>query len=394
MISILSPTDGLGGIAGFMEQTPPGLVDKLELIDYSTFLNRTSHEPGIVVLGNYELLTDSKTNEIQWVCRALLESTVDIRIFNFPGEAKGRYRLLKMLKSVGINDFDVFRPDELDGCTLQYPVFLRDENKHTGNASDLLHSRAALDSAFDKIRYDVVGGRNMDLLVVEYCDTQEEAGIHRKYCAYRFGDTVLSKGINFDHTWMVKFNQAGFVNLEDGKISQERIDEDIFYARENPHKEWVMDVFKRAKIEYGRIDYGECKGKLQAWEINTHPSMGVRPMKKRTPEQLLLREKLNGLRPGKREKFRAELFAAMALELERVVPGKPVSVVVPDDVRKPRLRDERSEKFLEAIANSTRPVFTWLASWIPEDGWIGSARHKCHIVVYRFLEPRSHRTRG
>jgi hypothetical protein len=34
-----------------------------------------------------------------------------------------------------------------------------------------------------------------------------------------------------------------------------------------------MDIFARAGLEYGRIDYGLADGRLQVWEINTGPTL-------------------------------------------------------------------------------------------------------------------------
>jgi hypothetical protein len=395
MIRYVAPADDLDGMVGFFEQIPPGLSEKVELIDYSTFLNRDAHEPGIVILGNYELISKEKREEIDYVCDVLARSSGNIRIFNFPGKAMGRYALLKMARELGINEFSAYRPDEIDGQTLRYPVFIRDEYMHTGSISDLIDTPKELEAALQKYHDHTVGRRRSDLLIVEFCDVKESDGIYRKFCAFRFGDSILAKRANFSHQWMVKFDNEGFLDPSDGSIVQARLDEDLSFSVDNPHKDWLMNVFKKANIEYGRIDYGVYKGKLQVWEINTYPEMGRRPMKKRTQEQLNLREKLRALCPGRREAFRNDLFAAMSAELEKIEPGStPVSVDVPRELRRARLKSERSGEAVDRFLNGLRPTITSIGSFLPSEGQLGGVRNRIREAVYQILEPRTHRTKG
>jgi len=68
----------------------------------------------------------------------------------------------------------------------------------------------------------------------------------------------------FSKKWMQK--------MSGDRISNESIDEEQrAYQKDNPHEEQLMSVFKAAGIEYGRIDYGVCNGRVQIWEINTNP---------------------------------------------------------------------------------------------------------------------------
>ena len=41
----------------------------------------------------------------------------------------------------------------------------------------------------------------------------------------------------------------------------------------NPHEAELRAIFKLARIDYGRIDYGIKDGQIQVWEINTNPML-------------------------------------------------------------------------------------------------------------------------
>ena len=41
----------------------------------------------------------------------------------------------------------------------------------------------------------------------------------------------------------------------------------------NPHERRLREIFGRARIDYGKIDYAMLGDRLQVWEINTNPNI-------------------------------------------------------------------------------------------------------------------------
>jgi hypothetical protein len=54
------------------------------------------------------------------------------------------------------------------------------------------------------------------------------------------------------------------------------LDEELEYVKSNPHADVLRDVFRRARIEYGRMDYALLDGRVQVWEINSNPMITSR----------------------------------------------------------------------------------------------------------------------
>jgi hypothetical protein len=57
------------------------------------------------------------------------------------------------------------------------------------------------------------------------------------------------------------------------------LEEQIRYLESNPHEKQLMEIFRLARIEWGRIDYSLLDGRIQVWEINTNPHIIRRPEK-------------------------------------------------------------------------------------------------------------------
>jgi len=119
-------------------------------------------------------------------------------------------------------------------------VFIREGRRHTGALTPLLHSRDEIVRALDRLISD--GYRRDDLLLVEFCDTSDADGIYRKYSAFRVGDAILPRHLIFSHHWSVK---------KPDMLAPLLAQEQDRYLKENPHRSWLMDVFRLAGIEYG-----------------------------------------------------------------------------------------------------------------------------------------------
>ena len=89
-------------------------------------------------------------------------------------------------------------------------------------------------------------------------------------------------------------------------FDRERADEESRYCETNPHEAWIREIFRLARIDYGRIDYGMLDGKPQVWEINTNPTIGRGPNRDR-------------VRPPEAIEYRAMIAPARATFYERFV---------------------------------------------------------------------------
>jgi len=171
-------------------------------------------------------------------------------LLNHPLHSLRRYDLLRALD----NDFRVFRAGE-KAPDLRFPVFLRRESGHKGSLTPLLHSAADLETARRK---------HPDALLVEFADTSDEEGIYRKYSVFRIGEHLIPRHTLFSKDWVVK---------QPDVVEDRHLEEEAVYLRENPHAKELRQIFERAGIEYGRIDYGVKDGRIQVWEINTNPTL-------------------------------------------------------------------------------------------------------------------------
>jgi hypothetical protein len=176
----------------------------------------------------------------------------------------------------------------------RFPVFVREEDQHTGSLTPLLGSRTEVEHAALRLR--VRGYDTANLLIVEYCDARGSDGLVRKYSAFRVGDSILAKHLMIGSQWMLK--------SESSVLDEEKVREEQEYLRANPHEAWIREMFELAGIDYGRIDYGYSEGKPQVWEINTDPTIG----RHRLPRAE--RERYRPMRKSDRESFQEQFQAA------------------------------------------------------------------------------------
>ncbi len=357
ILNFIGPWDDLKSPQRLCSWMPKRLADRVRIDDFSSFLGRERYEPGIVVVGNCDLVKPSTRREFEYVCRALHTKAPDIRIFNQPGFAKDRYEFLKTLKRNGINDFDVFRPDEFLTASVCYPVFIREEYAHTGSQSGLLESREAVLEALASIRRSNWHRQTPDLLIVEFCETRSEDGVYRKFGAFRFGATILAKEISYGNEWMVKFDPLQYLDADMKQIRYDRLEEDQKFIDENPHEDWIRSVFNLAGIEYGRLDYAlKEDGRLQSWEINTHPSYGAATKVYKTDIQVALGK----LRVPRRMAFNRRFFEAMMNEIENDRTASVTKIDIPVELTKARKKEDRIDKLVRWTVQPLRHFVRWL----------------------------------
>lgn len=214
---------------------------------------------GVVIWSDMDRLTSDELSRAAGISAGLADNT-GLTQLNHPTASLQRFDLLRMLHADGSNAFRVFRPDQLDD-TIRFPVFIRDEVGALYSEPPLLHGRPALDAAITRLH-------DSDLvrpMVVEMIGTPGADGYYRKYAAFRVGDTIYGQHCAMSKSWFVKNSPE--------QLLPAHIEEIRTYIDTNPDANAVMQVFEKARMQYGRIDYTFVDGRLVVFEINSNPTV-------------------------------------------------------------------------------------------------------------------------
>jgi hypothetical protein len=257
------------------------LRDVVETVGYDDVLGAGRLPAGRYVFCDIDRLTADEREAAARVHAELARARPARPPLNHPTRVMRRYELLRALFEAGINDFDVVRLTEAR-APRRLPVFLRHASTH---ASELLTPllRTAADVADATRALDEQGLDRDDILAIGFCDTADAAGVYRKYAAFVIGDRIVPRHLFFDRTWTV-----GSPAL----VEPDLMAEEYAYVRDNPHEAALAAVFRLARIEYGRVNYGLRDGRVQVWEINTNPVVTQRaglPARRPAPELFLRR---------------------------------------------------------------------------------------------------------
>ena len=142
-------------------------------------------------------------------------------------------------------------------------MFIREERDHNGAISPLLRSHHEIYMASGRA---LIQGHDLaHLLVIEFCDTSDKFGMYRKYSAYIVGDSIIAQSLDFGRHWMQKYTKT--------ELYPEIAHEELDFVINNPHKKQLLEIFKLAQVDYGRIDYAIHERKVQTWEINLYPTI-------------------------------------------------------------------------------------------------------------------------
>ncbi|HEY9228859.1 MAG TPA: hypothetical protein VIP11_19560 [Gemmatimonadaceae bacterium] len=283
MISYVVGAPGSFSVRFYLNEEGSALGDRMRIVQYDELV-RLRHLPlGTWIFAEIDRLSGPERDLVCIVCERLRAAKADVCVMNDPARVRLRHDLLCAAHNAGINHFQAWPatsvqlraragavnrdPDAVPATTLRYPVFVRFANQHSGNLTPLLDSPADLERAVASL---AAGGiRLRELLVVEFCDTKDEHGVYRKYSAYKVGDRIIPRYLECSRDWMVKWDQRIF--------DRERAEEETRYLETNPHEAWIRAIFRLARIDYGRIDYGVLAGEPQVWEINMNPTIGRGP---------------------------------------------------------------------------------------------------------------------
>lgn len=290
-------------MAAYLESWGGELARQLQIVPYGSLMGNREFPAGTYVFSDLERLPTVQRALLADVRDQLLRASAPIRLLNDPGRTLRRFGLLRQLHARGSNRFTAYRPDE-PGRPWRYPVFVREENEHTGSLTGVLRDEGELGQAL--LGLIMQGYDPGALLVVEFCDTADGDGVYRKFSAFRVGDRILPRHVLFSRSWVVK-------DLD--LLEPHHLEELRAYCRTNPHEHELRSIFDLAEVRYGRIDYSLLHGAVQVWEINTNPII-ARP-----------REKYPAFSQNFHEAF-AGAFNQALLELNTSsdsVPGNPIS---------------------------------------------------------------------
>jgi hypothetical protein len=246
----------------FTEAWAPKLRDQVRVLPYEYVSFRKSLPAGTCIFTDFERLLSWEMPLPRRLAAAARLFPEKYIILNDPAGYLGRFRLLEVLHAQGINDFRAFRADTVPG-DVRFPVFVRSEIDHNGPATPLLHSQEELKQALARDEFQDPALRKQ-LMVTEFCDCREADGYFRKYAVMNIGGTLVPRHLFFSRDWVVKLQSTELMDVT-LQAAEEKFMGDF------PHAVQILEIFRLAGVEYGRMDYGIRNGRIQVWEINTNP---------------------------------------------------------------------------------------------------------------------------
>lgn len=328
-------------IRDYLDVHGAALREDFRILHYEDLVHQKAFARGTYVLSALDQLGQADTELLSEIYRQLKDAQ-DIRFLNNPLTTLQRFDLLTELNRRGLNNFRAVRAGG-DHNNLRFPVFLRNERVHGGAISPLLNSEREIQQAIGRAL--VQGNKLREVLVVEFCDTANEAGYYRKYAAFIVGKKIIPRSLNYGRQWMLKHSQTEF--------TMPMVLEELEYVSQNPHQQELLKIFELAHVEYGRIDYSIKDGRVQTWEINLNPTIGrgLRPRSRNiAPELDAIRDQVRacfyrGFESGWNEvHLRTESDAAIEANIH------------PRLIKKARAKNVHQSRLLSATRTFLRPA--------------------------------------
>jgi hypothetical protein len=252
----------------FITKFAPELRGVVKVVFYEELETLRELRAGTYIFSDIERLGRNEAENAAKVWNVLKGAPSAFRVLNHPTTSMKRYELLQSIQKVrseGIHSYDVYRLTE-GRVPRRFPVFVREENEHTGTRAEIRLSYSIQELEVEIERLMNEGRWRDNLIVVELVDTSDERKIFRKYSAFIAHGRLFPEHVLFSREWLVK---VPVIINRDTHAEQER------YLQLNPHEKELREVCALARIEYGRIDYAIKDRKLCIWEINTNPSLGM-----------------------------------------------------------------------------------------------------------------------
>jgi hypothetical protein len=255
VLNFLVTADHAYTLQEYFSQWGATLSPQVRILNYEARPWTREPLPGAWIFTDIERLRADEFQAAAELAARLSTDPTRWRVLNDPRRVKLRHALLRELSNAGINGFRAFRLPELPDDA-RYPLFLRGENDHQGAVTGLLQDKQQLLEAC----------RNLpdkdQLLAVEYLTYNRPDGLFVKYSMMCVGDALVPRHLLFSNEWVVK---------DPDKLDEQLMLEEDQFVKDPPHRPAVQDIFRRAGIDYGRIDYTVADGRIQVFEINTNP---------------------------------------------------------------------------------------------------------------------------
>lgn len=235
---------------------------------YEELLGSRSIKTGTWIFQDIERLTNNECIRASKIA-ARLESN-GAKVINHPARATSRYELQRKLFKAGVNQFEVYRADE-HRVPERWPVFIRFECNHRSPNPNLLYSLDELSKALENYLAESIPLSS--LLVVEYCGEAGSDGLWRKFSAYRVGHEIIHHHIVRQDSWVAKYGNPALEFDDETWIRLRTEEKDFVMQQGDPLN--LLQAFDLGGLEFGRADFNFVDGKVQIYEINTNPTMGV-----------------------------------------------------------------------------------------------------------------------
>jgi hypothetical protein len=251
-------------LSTYFETWGARLADRVRLIWYED-LARLDAVPGAAtyVFADLERLSSDGRGRLADLADRLGTTEVAPRIVNHPGRALLRYELLQALHEHGVNPFRAHRlplPDDV-----RFPVFLRDEHDHAV-LTPLLRTRREVER--NLVGAYLSGHDLASLIAVEFEDVSDGEGLYHRHIAYVIGDQVVSGHLAFGSDWIVKGGPF---------LDGARLEEQLASVVSDERGVYLRGLADLAGVAYGRFDYAVVDGHIRVWELNTNPTLLLRP---------------------------------------------------------------------------------------------------------------------
>ena len=272
MITYLATKPHTYTIERYLETWGQAVAGRFRVATYASLFGGPKFEfearPGTYIFSDIERMTPMVARRAARAWNTISELGGDARVLNHPTRSMRRYELLRTLFERGDNAFNAYRLVECRRPQ-RWPVFIRDEHQHTKNLTPLLHTPEELDAAVAEIF--ARGASREDKLVVEFCDTRDDQGLYYVYSAYLVGERLIPGSLYASRDWLI--GRPEQISLRTPEV----LEKERRYMETNPHERRLREIFGRARIDYGKIDYAMLGDRLQVWEINTNPNISWHP---------------------------------------------------------------------------------------------------------------------
>jgi len=268
MIVVLTTPAGRHTIDAYLAYGGASVRDLLTVWTYPRALRELARAPEALPAGTWiftdvDRLGEAGRARATALWDALQADRARWRTANHPALTLRRLALLEALHVAGINDFRAWRADGPLPDDVRFPVFVRVADDHGGSRSGLLADRPALvKDLSDRAR----AGRDLaGWIVCEHVDVRRADGSYLKYGAFVVDGVVVPRHAFVARDWVVKYGEDSTAPSRHAEWC---------YVHTNPHAALLADVCRRARVDYGRIDYGVGPdGRVRVWEINTNPQI-------------------------------------------------------------------------------------------------------------------------